>query len=80
MCGQPCIQCKVRVSMCFMCTSYYLFVCHCRERIQAGGVQEWDVEGGVVCQRGELTVDWRRLHGEKLHDFMLSLCVVLCYL
>ena len=31
-------------------------------------------------QRGELTGDWRRLHDEKLHDFMLSLCVLLCYI
>ena len=57
-----------------------LFVCHIYGGTQGGGVQEWDVEEGVGYQRGELTGDWRRLRGEKLHDFMLSLYILLCYL
>jgi hypothetical protein len=66
-------------SVCFVCTLYDLFVCHIKGGTQAGGVQEWDVEEGVEVSEGELTGDWRRLHGEKRHDFMLSWCSMLYF-
>jgi hypothetical protein len=68
-CGQPCIPCKVRVSTCFVCTLYDLFVCHIEGKTQAGGVQEWYVEEGVEVSEGELT-----------GDCMVRSFVTLCYL
>ena len=45
----------------------------CKVRVSTCFICVWVLEGG-------LTGDWRRLHGEKLHDFMLSLCILLCYI
>jgi hypothetical protein len=40
------------------------------------------LENGVLREdfgyhKGELTGDWRRLHGEKLHDYLGAFCYVI---
>ena len=63
-------------SACFMFTSYDLFVT-LREEHRLGVFESGMLRKVFGYQSGELTGDWRRLHGEKLHYFMLSLCILL---
>jgi hypothetical protein len=50
-----------------------------REEHRVGFVKSGMLRKVLGIGGGELTGDWRRLHGEELHDFILSLCILLCY-